>query len=258
MKKGLFVICIVMALSLFACDNGSGTNSSPDLGSQGGFVVDQGSQGTGGGFVGPKENNPGGFGSPSGNVTTVAQAMNLRDDTLVTMQGRITRFLGDDKYSFQDNTGTITLEIERRAWGTVSVNENTLIEIFGEIDRDRNSIEVDVRSIRVIGGTTGDGQGGFGGPSASITTVAQALNLHDDAPVIMRGRIVSFLGNEKYTFTDNTGSMTVEIERRAWGTLTVGPNDTVEISGEIDREWDSVEVDVNRIGLTILPNYFLR
>ena len=101
------------------------------------------------------------------------------------------------------------------------------------------------------GGYSGPGtqgtQGGFGGPGASPVSVAQALTLRDDSPVILRGRIVRFLGDEKYTFTDSTGSITIEIDRRTWGTLSVNENDTVEISGEIDRELNRVEVEVATI-----------
>ena len=91
-----------------------------------------------------------------------------------------------------------------------------------------------------------DAQGGFTGPSA-VTSVAQALMLRDDSPVILRGRIERFLGNEKYTFSDGTGSIIIEIDRRVWGTLSVNENDTVEISGEIDRNWNGVEVEVRSI-----------
>ena len=90
-------------------------------------------------------------------------------------------------------------------------------------------------------------QSGFTGPSIGHITVAEALNLRDDAPVILRGRIERSLGNERYTFTDETGSITVEIERRVWGNLSIGPNDLVEISGEIDREWNRIEVEVDTI-----------
>jgi uncharacterized protein (TIGR00156 family) len=104
------------------------------------------------------------------------------------------------------------------------------------------------------GAQGGNGGGsGFTGPSANPTTVAQALNLRDDTPVIMRGRITRSLGGEKYTFTDTTGSITVDIDRRVWGNLSVGENDMVEIRGEVDREFNRssgqtiVEIDVDSI-----------
>ena len=91
------------------------------------------------------------------------------------------------------------------------------------------------------------GQGGFRGPSIGAITVAEALNLRDDTPVILRGYIIHFLGNKRYLFSDATGTITVEIERRAWGSLLIDENDLVEISGEIDRDMNSVKVEVDSI-----------
>ena len=90
-------------------------------------------------------------------------------------------------------------------------------------------------------------QSGFRGPSVRHITVAEALNLRNDAPVILRGYIVRFLGNERYLFRDETGTITVEIERRVWGSLSIDENDLVEITGEIDREWNRIEVEVDTI-----------
>jgi uncharacterized protein (TIGR00156 family) len=90
-------------------------------------------------------------------------------------------------------------------------------------------------------------QGGFTGTNTGIATVEQALTLRDDSPVILRGKIISFLGNNRYLFLDNTGTITIEIERKAWGNVSVDENDTVEISGEIDRSFKGVEVEVKSI-----------
>lgn len=90
-------------------------------------------------------------------------------------------------------------------------------------------------------------QGGFRGPGAVTITVVEARTLSDDTPVILQGRIERFLGNEKFLFADNTGNIVVEIDDRVWGSLSIDQNDLVEISGEIDREWNSVEVEVRTI-----------
>ncbi len=90
--------------------------------------------------------------------------------------------------------------------------------------------------------------GGYTGPSAvSAITVAEALKLGDDKQVILVGKIEKSLGNEKYTFTDNTGSVTVEIDDDEWRGLTLNENDIVEIKGEIDKDFTSFEVDVDSI-----------
>jgi uncharacterized protein (TIGR00156 family) len=90
-------------------------------------------------------------------------------------------------------------------------------------------------------------QGGYKGPGAAAMTVAEAKNLRDDSPVILRGKIERFLGDEKYLFSDASGNITIEIDNRIWGTLSVDQNDVVEITGEIDRDFSTIEVEVKTI-----------
>ena len=102
------------------------------------------------------------------------------------------------------------------------------------------------------GGFTGQGpgQGGSGSGltgSRQVSTVQQATGLRDDSPVILQGRILRSLGDEKYLFADSTGNIVVEIDDDLWRGLTVGENDRIEISGEVDRERNRVEVDVESI-----------
>ncbi len=57
-----------------------------------------------GGFTGPSTTTTtqaGGFTGPSGAVTTVANAKSLRDDTWVTLRGKIVERISDDLYKFQ-------------------------------------------------------------------------------------------------------------------------------------------------------------
>jgi uncharacterized protein (TIGR00156 family) len=90
-------------------------------------------------------------------------------------------------------------------------------------------------------------EGGYTGPSVKVTTVEDAKTLRDDSPVILRGKIEQFIGDEKYTFTDETGSITIEIDKKRWGSLTVNETDRVEISGEIDRDGKKTEIEVETI-----------
>lgn len=89
--------------------------------------------------------------------------------------------------------------------------------------------------------------GGYTGPGPALVTVEQAKNLRDDTPVALKGRIVRSLGNEDYLFEDGTGGITVEIDRKRWQGQHIGPDDLVEIHGEVDKEWSTVEIDVDRI-----------
>ncbi|MDR0305610.1 MAG: YgiW/YdeI family stress tolerance OB fold protein [Chitinispirillales bacterium] len=107
-----------------------------------------------GGFTGPsaKPNSceRGGFTGPSAGAVTVAEAKELVDDTPVILAGAITRSLGNERYTFADNTGTITVEIESKVWGGISISEKDKVEISGEIDRERGKLEIEVKSIRKL------------------------------------------------------------------------------------------------------------
>jgi uncharacterized protein (TIGR00156 family) len=93
---------------------------------------------------------PGGYKGPGATTATVAEARNLRDETPVILQGKIERSLGDEKYLFSDGTGSIVIEIDDRVWGVLSVDENEVVEINGEIDSKFRRNEVEVRTIRKI------------------------------------------------------------------------------------------------------------
>lgn len=90
-------------------------------------------------------------------------------------------------------------------------------------------------------------QGGFSGPSAALTTVEKAKTLRDDAWVILQGNIEQRLGDDTYLFRDSTGTINVDISHKRWGGQTITPTDKVQIEGEVDKDWNSVEIDVKSI-----------
>lgn len=82
--------------------------------------------------------------------------------------------------------------------------------------------------------------GGFEGPrapSVAPMTVKQALDQRDDSIVVLTGKIVNSLGDEKYTFRDDTGDVIIEIDDEDWGGIKVTPENTIEIVGEVDKEF---------------------
>ncbi|HBQ1045006.1 TPA: YgiW/YdeI family stress tolerance OB fold protein [Klebsiella pneumoniae] len=106
-----------------------------------------------GGFTGPSTTTTtqaGGFTGPSGAVTTVANAKSLRDDTWVTLRGKIVERISDDLYKFQDASGVINVDIDHKRWNGVTVGPQDAVEIQGEVDKDWNSVEIDVKQIRKI------------------------------------------------------------------------------------------------------------
>ena len=99
-------------------------------------------------------------------------------------------------------------------------------------------------------GFTGPQQaGGFQGPGLAPSSVAEALKLNDDPPVVLVGQIEKSLGDEKYLFKDASGSVTVEIDNEDWRGVTVTPKDTIVIQGEIDKDFFKTEIDVDSVAL---------
>ena len=89
--------------------------------------------------------------------------------------------------------------------------------------------------------------GGFVGPNGSNTTVESAKSMRDDAWVTLRGNIVERISDDLYLFKDATGTVNVDIDHKRWNGVTVTPQDLVEIQGEVDNDWNSVEIDVKQI-----------
>ncbi|MCD1126870.1 YgiW/YdeI family stress tolerance OB fold protein [Jinshanibacter sp. LJY008] len=88
---------------------------------------------------------------------------------------------------------------------------------------------------------------GFSGPNAGTMTVEKALTMSDDTWISLQGNIEQQIGKELYVFRDKTGTINVDIDHKRWDGLTITPTDTVELQGEIDKGWNSVELDVKQI-----------
>ena len=90
--------------------------------------------------------------------------------------------------------------------------------------------------------------GGFTGPSdANVVSVEEAKDLRDDASVVIEGKIEKALGDEKYVFSDGKDKVTVEIDNEDWRGVNVNEQDTVEIKGEVDKEFMDTKIDVNSV-----------
>ena len=106
-----------------------------------------------GGFSGPTtttQSQNGGFVGPNGSSATVESAKSLRDDTWVTLRGNIVERISDDLYKFQDSSGTVNVDIDHKRWNGVTVTPQDTVEIQGEVDKDWNSVEIDVKQITKV------------------------------------------------------------------------------------------------------------
>ena len=87
---------------------------------------------------------------------------------------------------------------------------------------------------------------GFNGQTDK-TSVAEALKRSDDSYVTVEGNIVKKLSADKYLFKDATGSITVEIDNEKWGNIEVSEKDILELSGEVERKFNSIHLDVDTV-----------
>ena len=95
----------------------------------------------------------------------------------------------------------------------------------------------------------GASEGGFKGPTVGVevTTVKQALGGKDDAPVLLTGNITGRKAgsDDEYIFKDATGEITVDIDKKVFVGRTVTPENTVKLSGKVDKDLlEPAKVDV--------------
>ena len=85
-------------------------------------------------------------------------------------------------------------------------------------------------------------------PAMAVMTVEQVQGLADNTPVMLEGMITQSLGDEKYTFQDASGNtLTVEIDNEDWNGMQPDPQAMVVITGEVDKEGNITEIDVDTI-----------
>jgi uncharacterized protein (TIGR00156 family) len=77
----------------------------------------------------------------------------------------------------------------------------------------------------------------FTGPSATgrMSTVTEARNAAVGTYVNVTGNIVALLGEDYYTFRDQSGEVRVEIEPEVWRNRKIGPDAKVRLVAEVDR-----------------------
>ncbi|QGM81599.1 YgiW/YdeI family stress tolerance OB fold protein [Otariodibacter oris] len=93
----------------------------------------------------------------------------------------------------------------------------------------------------------GGNRGGFSDVNQETNKISDADNWTDDQRIILQGKIVKRVGKDDYIISDASGQMEVEIEGRAWRGVNVTPNDTVRFYGEVDKSWNKIEVEIDRI-----------
>lgn len=77
-----------------------------------------------------------------------------KDDQLVRLQGRLTSHKGGEEYEFADQSGKMSVEIDDRHFPAgVSIDQNTVVELSGEFDKETfgNEVKLEVDQLKVVG-----------------------------------------------------------------------------------------------------------
>lgn len=104
------------------------------------------------GFVAPsdQEYSQGGFSGSTRGLSSVAQTKTLRDGARVILEGNIIKQVEHERYEFRDASGTIYLDIDEERWMGQTASSKTKVRIEGEVDKDRNSFEIDVKNLQIL------------------------------------------------------------------------------------------------------------
>lgn len=88
-------------------------------------------------------------------------------------------------------------------------------------------------------------RGGF--VMEKVSKISDSKNWKDDQLVVLEGNIVKQVGHNDYVFKGETGELTVEISRPAFGPMIVDPSKKVKVLAEVDTTWKDLEVEVVRV-----------
>ena len=86
----------------------------------------------------------GGFAGGENVILTVEQVKGMNDNSKVWVEGSIIQKNGDEKYLFQDSTGSIMVEIDDDAWHGLVVGPTDTVRIYGEVDHGLFNTEIDI------------------------------------------------------------------------------------------------------------------
>ncbi|MGL6152726.1 MAG: NirD/YgiW/YdeI family stress tolerance protein [Aeromonas sobria] len=91
------------------------------------------------------------YNGPEHNVSA-SEVKSQRDESWVTLQGKLVKRLGEDSFMFRDSTGEIMVEIDDESWVGQEISPNDTVRISGEVDQDWSDVKVDVSSLSKVGG----------------------------------------------------------------------------------------------------------
>lgn len=85
------------------------------------------------------------------NQLTVGQALKAKDETAVTLTGKIVRKTKAEYYELKDHTGTINIEVDDDLVNAAKLKAGTQVKVIGEVDTHRyKPTDIDVVTVEIL------------------------------------------------------------------------------------------------------------
>ena len=98
----------------------------------------------GGGWGAP---DTGGYSGPGPALVTVQQALSMPAGTWVSIQGKVTKYLGGKQYIIADSTGPADAKIGPKAWMGQNVSEADTVVFQGTVIKEWLQTRIDVKRV---------------------------------------------------------------------------------------------------------------
>ena len=83
-------------------------------------------------------------------ISQVSDVNNMPEDTTVYIQGYLIQNMGNEMYMFQDDSGTIAIEIDDDLLASNAVAPNALVWIVAEVNKDGQVTSLEAEEIQFL------------------------------------------------------------------------------------------------------------
>ena len=83
-------------------------------------------------------------------ISKVSAVQNMPEDSMVYLQGYITQNLGNEMYVFQDDTGTMNIEIDDDLMAGNTASPTTVVWVAAEVDKNGDITSLEAEEIQFM------------------------------------------------------------------------------------------------------------
>jgi uncharacterized protein (TIGR00156 family) len=165
-----------------------------------------------------------------------------KDDDVVTIVGRVSRQLSEDRFLVRDDSGEIVVDVERERQFGVTVGQT--IKVQGKVDIALfHPKKIFASSVEIMDNPTTTS----GVPFAQADVVAirnVCLSSKDREIVTVAGRIVRRIDSDEFILRDDSGEIKVDADYGRFGEMPLTAGQKIIVTGEVDVHWTDAGKDI--------------